>query len=86
MDILPQDVCSRPKHGFNVPIDHWLKGEWAFLVEDTFSVNSELFRKGLIDNNSRHIAKKMLSDKKRLNGHSIFAYVMLNMWLENNKY
>jgi asparagine synthase (glutamine-hydrolysing) len=86
MDILPQDICSRPKHGFNVPIDHWLKSEWAFLVEDTFSVNSELFRKGLIGNNSKSIAKMMLSDKKRLNGHSIFAYVMLNMWLENNKY
>ncbi len=84
-DTLPQDICSRPKHGFNVPIDHWLKGEWAFLVEDTFSVNSELFKNGLISNNSKSIAKMMLSDKKRLSGHTIFAYIMLNLWLENNK-
>jgi asparagine synthase (glutamine-hydrolysing) len=26
-DVLPPDVIARPKHGFNVPIDHWLKDE-----------------------------------------------------------
>ncbi len=85
VDILPQDIFSRPKHGFNVPIDHWLKGKWAFLIEEAFSEDSELFRNSLISNNSKSVAKMMMSDKKRLNGHTLFAYIMLNMWLENNK-
>ena len=35
--LLPDEVVQRPKHGFNVPIDHWLKGQWSDLVEEAFS-------------------------------------------------
>lgn len=82
-DILPSEVVDRPKHGFNVPIDHWLKNEWSFLVEESFSKQSALYKKGLIHENSLETAQRMLQDSNRLNGHTIFCYVMLNMWLEN---
>lgn len=81
-DILPHEIISRPKHGFNVPIDHWLKNEWSFLVEEAFSRNSALYKQGIIHQRSAQIAKDMLSDKIRLNGQTIFAYIMLNRWLE----
>ena len=31
---LPENIIKRPKHGFNIPIDHWLKTQWADMVED----------------------------------------------------
>lgn len=85
-DILPEHVVKRPKHGFNVPIDHWLKGEWSDLVEEAFGRDSALMKSGLIHNKSRDIAKTMLHDKDRLNGHTIFSFVMLNLWLEQARY
>jgi asparagine synthase (glutamine-hydrolysing) len=31
--ILPTEVWNRPKHGFNVPLGAWLKGDWRPAVE-----------------------------------------------------
>jgi asparagine synthase (glutamine-hydrolysing) len=31
--ILPKEVWDRPKHGFNVPLGTWLKGDWQPAVE-----------------------------------------------------
>jgi len=83
-DILPSDIIDRPKHGFNVPIDHWLKGEWSFLVDETFSNDSKLSKLGIIHKDSAALAKRMVNDQDRLNGHSIFSFIMLNLWLERN--
>jgi asparagine synthase (glutamine-hydrolysing) len=82
-DLLPPEIAGRPKHGFNVPIDRWLKGEWADLLEDTFSSGSALARRGLIGPGSGATALRMLEDPDRLNGHTLFCFVMLNRWLEH---
>jgi len=83
-DVLPESIIKRPKHGFNVPIDHWLKGAWSDLVKETFGKNSALMKSGIIHNKSIDVANKMLADKNRLNGHTIFCFIMLNLWLEQS--
>ena len=81
-DILPHAIVQRPKHGFNVPVDHWLKGEWHFLLEQTFAKDSQLYKQGFIDDNSWVIAQQMLKDPVKLNGHMLFTFIVLNRWLE----
>jgi len=83
-DILPEEVFNRPKHGFNVPIDHWIKTDWKDLFEHAFSKESALFKQGFISSNALEKATSLRDDPKRLNGHSLFCYMMLNMWLENH--
>lgn len=79
---MPADVLSRPKHGFNVPIDRWLKSEWRHLVEESFGPGSALARHGLLHNGSLAAARNLLADPVRLNGHSLFTLIMLNRYLE----
>jgi asparagine synthase (glutamine-hydrolysing) len=81
-DTLPRPVLERPKHGFNIPIDLWLKNDWRDLVMDAFSKESALSKHGIISNKSQEEALKMLHSSKRLNGHTLFSFIMLNMWLE----
>jgi asparagine synthase (glutamine-hydrolysing) len=81
-DILPREVIERPKHGFNVPIDHWLKGEWADLVAESFAPSSALSRSGMIAPRTGQVAQEMLHNNDRLNGHTVFCMIMLNRWLE----
>jgi asparagine synthase (glutamine-hydrolysing) len=81
-DILPPEVVARPKHGFNVPIDHWLKSEWADLVDETFAPGSALHRTGIASPGAGQVARALLNDRNRLNGHTVFCMIMLNRWLE----
>ena len=83
-DVLPPEVVARPKHGFNVPIDHWLTDEWADLVDETFSFGSALHRLGICSADAGQVAHAMLRDESRLNGHTIFCMIMLNRWLEQD--
>jgi asparagine synthase (glutamine-hydrolysing) len=83
--VLPPEVTSRPKHGFNVPIDHWLKNQWADLLEAAFAPSSALNRMGLLAPGADKAARNMLNDPARLNGHTLFCYVMLDMWLEMSR-
>jgi asparagine synthase (glutamine-hydrolysing) len=82
-DLLPADIINRPKHGFNVPIDIWLKNEWSDMVEDAFGEQSCLKKLDIV---SPRIApndiRTMLDDKTRIHGHTIFCLIMLNMWLK----
>ena len=84
-DLLPVEITKRPKHGFNVPIDHWLRNDWKDLFEETFSQNSYLMKTGIIHKKSRDVAYEMINSKARVNGPTIFSFVMLNLWLEIEK-
>jgi asparagine synthase (glutamine-hydrolysing) len=81
-DVLPAEVVERPKHGFNVPIDHWLKNEWSDLVDETFAAGSALRRHGIVAAGAGDDARRMLASSERLNGHTIFCFIVLNRWLE----
>lgn len=83
---LPQSILNRPKHGFNVPIDHYLANQWSDLLKETFSNNSELFKLGFVDKNSYKNVKKILQDKKKMSGHTILSFISLNIWLQNNSW
>jgi len=80
--ILPNNIIYREKHGFNVPIDAWLKNEWSFLVEEAFCSSSMLFKYGLINTNSYKNALKLINDKNRFNGHTIFSFIIIEKWLK----
>lgn len=85
-DVLPAHVLSRPKHGFNVPIDHWLRNDWAHLVDEAFGEGSALRKRGFVGKNARSVALEMIHNKVRLNGHTIFSLIMMNRWLENHEH
>ena len=64
-DLLPLDVVNRPKHGFNVPIDHWLKNEWSDMIEEAFCEGSCLQKKGIISENALTVARDLPNDSER---------------------
>jgi asparagine synthase (glutamine-hydrolysing) len=81
-DCLPQDVVARPKHGFNVPVDHWFREEWHDLLLDTFAADSPLHRLGLLRADAAEQAQRLLHDPRRVAGHVLFTFVMLRLWME----
>ena len=64
-----------------MPIDHWFKNEWADLFEEAFAPSSCLMKTGIIKKDSRDIAYAMVHDKVRVNGPTVYSFVILNKWL-----
>jgi asparagine synthase (glutamine-hydrolysing) len=88
-DELPLELVNRKKHGFNVPIDHWLKNDWRDLFEETFMPHSCLVKSGILHRNARQRALAILNDPRKIAGHVIFPFIMLNLWMteyENGSY
>ncbi len=46
--LLPPEILSRPKMGFPVPFDHWLRGAWSDVARDVL-LDSRSRQRGIID-------------------------------------
>lgn len=81
---VPRELVERPKQGFSVPIDQWLRGplkDWASDLIDETRLNREGFF------NASEVSKKFgehLSGDKNCQ-HHLWGLLMFQSWLENNK-
>ena len=81
---VPKELIDRPKMGFSIPLDDWLRGplkDWASNLLDPNRIQEEGYFSHKI------ISKKWkqhLSGEKNL-GASLWAILMFESWLENNK-
>lgn len=79
-DLLPSEVWTRRKMGFGVPLDSWLRGELAPLVDELIE-QSPLERLGWFRPES--IQQLWLEHRQKRFDHSarLWALVVLNEWL-----
>lgn len=78
---LPHDVLYRPKMGFGVPIDHWLKVEMKDFAYDTL-LSTRARQRGLI---KPDFVRTMLDEHcAGLRSHHtrLWALLMLELWFE----
>lgn len=78
---LPHDVLYRPKMGFGVPIDHWLKAEMKDFAYDTL-LSTRARQRGLI---KPDFVRTMLDEHcAGLRSHHtrLWALLMLELWFE----
>jgi asparagine synthase (glutamine-hydrolysing) len=80
---VPKDLIERPKQGFSIPIDEWIRGplmEWA----------EEMLRKENIEPygylNYELIHKKWEEHKKRKRnwGNQLWTVLMFQAWFKRN--
>jgi asparagine synthase (glutamine-hydrolysing) len=78
-DLLPADILHRPKMGFGVPIDHWLRHELKDLAYDTL-LGSRCLGRGYF----RPETLQRLLDQhvhRKVNWHYLlWALLMLELW------
>lgn len=79
---LPKHIIERNKHGFNFPIEQWLRSNWSNLIIETFGRESQIVSQGIVSDKSMKYTQELLMDKDKLNGHTIFAFIVLEQWLK----
>jgi len=77
--ILPDEVLRKKKHGFAVPISHWLRGGLKELLLETFQ-KGKIERQGIFSfDRVDQLIKEHLSGKKD-NGREIWSLFIFELW------
>jgi asparagine synthase (glutamine-hydrolysing) len=79
-DLLPPTIANRPKKGFSLPFEHWMRGSLAPLLEDTCS-HEAVARRGLLDPGL--VAQARKQHGPRGSGHaypSLWTLMILELW------
>jgi asparagine synthase (glutamine-hydrolysing) len=83
VDILPDDIVKREKHGFNLPLYQWFKEDLRDFVYETFESHHEL-----LDMFNRKAIKRLLNFHFKLNinvSRPLWVLICLVQWFEAMK-
>ncbi len=79
-DLLPPEILNKPKTGFAIPLDNWLRNKWKDLfIEEVFNKKQDLVE--LNYNYIQKIWKEHLNGSS--NGHKLFAILVFHIWTHN---
>lgn len=78
-DLLPQIAVTRPKQGFSIPLDQWMRGELKHLMSDALR---SLGERGFFDNN---VLKRLWAEHQQGTNHGrrLWALLILEIWYKH---
>jgi asparagine synthase (glutamine-hydrolysing) len=76
---LPKELIHRPKMGFSVPLDHWLRGELRPLAEELLLSNTALAR-GYFEPKSVHTLWNAHCGTMSNYAPQLWGLMMLELW------
>ncbi len=77
--ILPDEILTRRKRGFSIPIDSWFRGELKSLLYDTV-FSSRALQRGYFNTNKLHQIAQEHDTGQKTHGSLLWALLMLEMW------
>lgn len=81
-DLLPRKIILRPKHGFHVPLNTWMRSELKDFCEQTLS-EENLRKHGLFNTGYvRKLLRKHQDGRENL-GHHLWSLIVFDVWHKN---
>jgi asparagine synthase (glutamine-hydrolysing) len=78
-DFVPKEIFDRPKWGFSIPLDKWLKNDLSFLIEDCLS-ERKIKEVGVVKwQEVETLKKKFFSGQNHLYNR-IWLLILLHQW------
>jgi asparagine synthase (glutamine-hydrolysing) len=82
-DLLPSEIVNRPKMGFTLPWQHWLRNDLKNFCEKNINEFASL---GLCNEPAiRELWKRFLNDDPMITWSRVWHIVVLNNWLRENQ-
>ncbi len=80
-EFLPEEIFSRPKHGFEVPLLKWFRNELKSLIENDLLNDSFIEQQGIFDvNEIKRIKAKLYSNNPEDAHAQIWALIVFQYW------
>ena len=80
-EFLPEEIFSRPKHGFEVPLLKWFRNELKSLIEDDLLNDAFVEQQGIFDvNEIKSIKTKLYSNNPEDAHAQIWALIVFQYW------
>ena len=80
---LPKEFFARPKQGFAIPLEKWLKGELSYLITDYLS--EKMIRKyDIVNYTEVEKLKQEFNSGKNYLYNRLWVLIVLHKWLEKN--
>ena len=79
-DVLPATILNRPKMGFGVPVEHWLRGPWRAQVRDIL-LDGRFEQRGIL---AAGTVQRLLDEHQTGRHHQtrIWTLLTLEMWFQ----
>ena len=82
-DLLPDNVVNRPKMGFVLPWDHWMRNELKDFCEEKLISLSEI---GILEESAvAELWQQFLSSDPKVSWSRIWPLVVLSTWIKTNR-
>lgn len=82
---IPKDLFDRPKKGFSIPLDNWLRGPLKSWAEELLSPQI-IDSQGILNSKEIQLVWKMHLSGKSNFSSMIWTVLMFQDWLRNNRY
>ncbi|QDU80559.1 Asparagine synthetase [glutamine-hydrolyzing] 1 [Polystyrenella longa] len=78
-DLIPNEICERPKMGFGVPLDHWFRNELRTLAEDIL-LSDRMENRGMFGKEG--VERMLREHQANTHDHAarIWSLLMLELW------
>jgi asparagine synthase (glutamine-hydrolysing) len=82
-DLVPEQIMSRGKQGFGVPLDHWFRGELSGYVDSMLGSPSSRLRKVLRPEGVDSLLREQSEGHRH--GQTLWALLTLEIFLRNEQ-
>jgi len=82
---ISKDIIYRKKQGFSIPIDNWMRKDFAPILDEMIQDNDNILWT-LLNRNVIQLWKKQHKDRNYNHGSRLWLTMNLGLWLNNSRY
>jgi len=79
---LPRALLDRPKSGFNIPVEQWMRESLGDMLFDVLAGQADAMGE-FLDLDELRAAAHEHRERRADHGHALFAVMMFGLWLQN---
>ena len=80
---VPKQLFDRPKQGFAIPLNKWLRGSLKYLIDDYLS-ESKIKKYGVLNYEEVNKMKKIFFNGSDFLYNRLWQLIILQMWFDKN--